>query len=98
MRHTRRGFTLVAFISFMGTLAIGVAILQVDTALGAVRQAANATARVRARLAACSYSASLSPDQNGSVDVPGVMVTAERGQMRARVRFRGEPLDITVPR
>jgi hypothetical protein len=98
MIRSRRAFTLVAFISFMGTLAIGVAILQCDTALGAVRLAANATARVRARTMASSYAASLTPDATGTVETPGVMVTAEKGQIRARVLFRGEPLEITIPR
>ena len=98
MTRRRRAFTFVAFISFMGTLAIGVAILQCDTALTAVRLAANATARARALTLASSYGASLSPDATGTLEVPGVIVTAERSLLRARVLFRGELLEFAIPR
>lgn len=95
---SRRGFTFVTVVAFMGTLAIGVAIVQTDASLMAMRNAARATARARARVAGASLAATLPPDAAGSVDLPGVRARAVAGSVQVEVSVRGKPLEVVIPR
>ena len=94
----RAGFTFASFISFMGTLAIGLAILQADASMTALRRSTAAAARARARAAGASLAASLGPSDSGSLELPGVSAHAEPGVVRVQVTVRGQPLEVRLPR
>ena len=94
----RRGFTFVTIIAFFGTLALGVAMVQTDTALMTIRRAAMANARARARVAATSLAASLDAGASGVANLPGAEAHTDGAVVRATVTSRGVPLEIVVPR
>jgi len=97
-RRRRTGFTFVTFVTFLGTLALVVAMVQTDAALTAMRRAARACAHVRARAAAASLAASLPPGGQASVTLPGASATAAPGHLEATALYRGRPLALTLPR
>ena len=94
----RRGFTFVTVVAFMGTLAIGVALVQTDTALTAYRFAAHAQAHLRAQLAGASLGAALAPGAAGAGELPGVKASAEARAVTVEVSLRGRPVVVVVPR
>ncbi len=94
----RRGFTFVTLVSFVGTLALAVAIVQTDAALTALRRAAHAAARIRARTAGSSLAASLPAGASGIADLPGAHAQADAASIRVTVSVRGRPLEVVVPR
>lgn len=94
----RRGFTFVSIVSFMGTLAIGVALLQTDTAITAFRRAAHAQANLRARLAASSLAAALPDGRAAKAELPGAKATATATDVTVEVHLRGRPFVVVMPR
>lgn len=94
----RRGFTFVGIVAFMGTLAIGVAMLQTDSALTAFRRAAHAQAGLRARLVASSLAAALPDGRAATAELPGAKASATTTDVRVEVQMRGRPFVVVVPR
>lgn len=94
----RKGFTFVAVVAFMGTLALGLAMVQTDTAVGAFRHAAHASAHLRARVAGSTLAAALDTGATATVEWPGAKATAEAERVRVEMRLRGAGFEVIIPR
>jgi hypothetical protein len=88
----------VSLVSFVGTLALGVAMLQTDAALITLRRAATAAARTRARVAATSFGVAMAGGGAGSLALPGVTVHAGPARVRATTTVRGRTLELAIER